>query len=175
MNANEQIRVAFEEVERCHTLLADFFPHAGMLELGGSKSLLGTRLMPVLQDCAIRVRDALLRLDESPPDARIVKLHLLEVWLSMIGLLERLSKSNSKHEAAEVNNAARLLYLASGTSWNYLRGLAPGEPPHNPQYIRVEPMLPLLKRCGRESEEKADVAPKQLAQRLAVELNDCLR
>ena len=175
MNINEQVAVVLEQLERCHTAMGDFFPHAGLLEVGGSKALLSMSIMPVLQDCTTRVRESLLCLHESPPEMGSAKLQMLDLWSSVIGLLKRLRRVGSEREAAEVNEAATLLYLACGTSWNYLCGLAPGEPPHNPQYVTVEPMLPLLKRCGRKSRAETDVDPRQLAQRLTVELDACLR
>ena len=175
MNPTEQITPVLEQLERCHTAMADFFPHAGLLEIGGSKSLLGSRLMPVIRECATSVCQSLSRLPETSPEVLSAKLQLSELWSSVLGLLERLDKADSKFGASEVNEAARLLYLTSGTTWHYLCGLTPDEPLHNPQYVKIEPMLPLLKRCGREANLTAETNPKQLVDLLHAQINACLR
>lgn len=175
MNPTGQIALVLEQLERCHTALADFFPHAGLLEIGGSKSLLGSRLMPVIRDCVTRVCQSLSLLHENSPEVFSAKQQLSELWSSGLALLERLNKTDTKVAASEVNEAARLLYLVSGTTWHYLCGLTPDVPAHNPQYVQIEPMRPLLQRCGYDGRLTSDNNLKQLVQLLRTKLDACLR
>ena len=175
MNLNEDVIRVFEELERCHTAMGDFFPHIGLLEVGGSKALLSMRIMPVLQNCAFRVQESLSNWMNCPPDLEIEKQQMIELWSSVADLLERLIKTGNRHDAVEINEAATLLYLVSGASWNYWQELLSVEPPHNLQYLRVEPTIQLLKHCGREYEDKANTDPKLLIKRLHVELKTCIR
>jgi hypothetical protein len=159
----------FSLVERCHIGLTDLFPHEVTKALGGTRTILRTPLLGALKLCIQDVRQELMNLPDA--DARN---ELASLWTEAANLLARMEKERDRSDAdARIDNAATLLYLASGTTWNYLRELAPGESSHNPQYVTVEPILPLLKRCGRENAAETD--PKQLAQRLIVELNACLR
>jgi len=166
----EELKAAFDLVERYHTGLTDFFPHEGVKTIGGSRMFISGPFFVVLKECVSDLRSALRKW--SDVEAR----NVLDLLLAeAVDLLVRIEKEGRQGDPQRIDEAATLLYLANGTAWNYLREFATDEPPHNPQYVRVEPMLPLLKRCGRESNVESNADPRQLTQRLRVELSACLR
>ena len=157
-------------VERCHTILADIFPHEGTKKIGGSRVFIRVPLLVVLKDSVKAIRNELGNWADVEARNDIALL-----WAEVVELLARLEKEGCDGNAQKIDEAVTLLYLASGATWNYLRAFTTDEPPHNPQYVRVEPMLPLLKRCGHESKIESGIEPKQLVERLRTELNVCLR
>lgn len=163
------LETAFDLIERCHTALADIFPHEGTKAVGGSRIFIGTALLPVLKSCFSSIRDQLREWGGVDAWDQIDAL-----LVSAGALVTRLEREGREGNAEQIDEAAMLLYLANGTIWNYLRGFVADEPPHNPQYVRVEPMGPLLKRCGREI-GKGDGDPKRMVQELGLELSACLR
>jgi hypothetical protein len=165
----EGLETAFDLIERCHTALADIFPHQGTKAIGGSRIFIGTSVFPVLERCFRGIRDQVQKW------GRVETRDQIDTLLAAAeALVTRLEREGRHGNAEQIDEATILLYLANGTMWNYLRVFAVGEPPHNPQYVRVEPMEPLLKRCGRES-AKGDVDPKRMVQKLGLELSACLR
>jgi len=168
---SEQLKTLFESLERCHTIMADAFPHEGLKAIGGSRIFLRDPLMEVLKKC---VKEVMTELRQPAVDK--VRNEVATLWAEVAGLLTRIEGQDlNKKKADEINKAATLLYLANGITWNCLREFASGEPPHNTQYVRVEPMLPLLKRCGWQSEDGKNIAINQIVQRLQAELRACLR
>ena len=146
METRNQLTSVFNQLQRCHTAFADFYPHPGLLKIGGSKVLLPTRLMRVLQECTLEMQHAISGLDESTPQSGSQKRRLVALWTELGELLLRLLKFGRERDTAEVNEAARLPYLASGLSWNYLVGTSGVEPAYDSRYLRIEPTIVLLAR-----------------------------
>ncbi len=159
----------FDQLERCHTGLADLFPHEGTRAIGGSSIFIGTALFPALKSCFKSIRGELRKWTNLE-----ARKELEPLLAAAEELLLRMEKGR-KQDAELINKAAMLLYLANGTLWNYLRGFVHYEPPHDARYVRVEPMGPLLRRCGRETDREDRVDPKQVVQQICAELDACLR
>lgn len=122
-------------------------------------------LKDVVKEVMKEMKSSAVRVDLSDPTA---------LWIEVNDLLARIESKGSKQNAEDMDKAATLLYLANGTTWNWFHGLLADEPSHNAQYVRVEPMLPLLRRCGWESKDETNADPKQLVKRLRAELKTCL-
>ncbi|MEI6074621.1 MAG: hypothetical protein WCS94_03550 [Verrucomicrobiota bacterium] len=166
----EQLKSLFDSLERCHTVLADAFPHEGLKAIGGSRVFLRDPLMTILKKCANAIAKEL-----KDPAVGEVESDASALWVEFAELLTRIEWQDLKIKSEdEVNHAATLLYLANGVTWNCLRESVVDEPPHNPQYVRIEPLLPLLKRCGRKNEAEG-ITSKQIVQQLQAELKTCLR
>lgn len=164
----EQLEPLFDSLERCQTILSDAFPHEGLKAIGGSRIFLRDPFLATLKKCVKGVAGELkaASLGEAVSDVSAL-------WAEVAELLRRIERQDlSKKSADEINKAITLMYLANGATWNYLRGVLMEEPSHNPQYVRIEPLLPLLKRCGWE--DKADSTPQQIIQRLEAKLKACL-
>lgn len=167
----ERLTPLFDLLERCHTILTDAFPHEGLRKIGGSRIALRGPLMTVLKKSVKEVTTKLSK----PVDDEVWR-DVATLWGEVTELLTRIERQDlNKESGDEINKAATLLYLANGVTWNCLRGLLADEPPHNPQYVRIEPLFPLLKRCGWESEDEINIVPKQMIQRLQTELRSSLR
>src|ERR1043166_1612170 len=155
----EILKPALELLERCHTALSDVFPHEGTRAIGGSRIFIGTALFPVLKDGIRNIRKHLKKWTNF--EAR----NEIDPILAAAGdLLIRIGRQGRQGDAQRIDKSVRLLYLANGTIWNYLCGFAVDAPPHNPQYVRIEPMKVLLKRCGRGNMTEGDVDPKSVLQ-----------
>jgi hypothetical protein len=133
-------------LERTHTLLADLFPHEGLRAIGGSRVFVGSPVLPLVRNCFRDVLAELARSGPAPQAAAVVPL-LAEA----VRLLERIEKRAPHSDERSINNAAMLLYLASGLSWNFLRRSLAGPAPHSPDYVNVEPVSALLALCGRQA------------------------
>jgi hypothetical protein len=163
----EQLKSLFDSLERCHTVLADAFPHEGLKAIGGSRVFLRDPLMAILKKCANAIA--------KEPAVSEIGSDASALWVEVAELLTRIERQDlNKKIEDEVNHAAILLYLANGITWNCLRESVVDEPPHNPQYVRIEPLLPLLKRCGWKNEAEG-ITSKQIVQQLQAELKTCLR
>jgi hypothetical protein len=167
----EQLESLFDLLERCHTILTDAFPHEGLKKIGGSRIALRGPLMVILKKCVKEIVKELKKSSVDEPGGEVAAL-----WVEVTELLTRIERQDlNKKSEDEINKAATLLYLANGVTWNDLRELVSYEPLHNPQYVRVEPLLPLLKRCGCESDDETHITPKQMVRRIQAELRACLR
>jgi hypothetical protein len=132
----EQFNQIFNLLERCHTILADVFPHEGLRKVGGSQIFLREPLLGILNKCVKEIVKELRN-----PIIGSVQNDLGSLWSEVVELLSRIENQNLNNKSAdEINNAAILLYLASGATWNLLRALAAEEPLHNQQYVRIEPL-----------------------------------
>lgn len=171
MKDPESMKNLFSSVEHCHIGLTDLFPHEITKALGGTRTILRISLLGAFKPCIQDGRQELMNLPDA--DARN---ELTALWSEVANLLARMEKVSRRSDAnPRIDNAATLLYLASGTTGNYLRTLAPSESSHNPEHVSVEPMLPLLKRCGCASTAESESDPRPLAKRLAAERRACLR
>ena len=166
--SSEPLKPLLNLVERCHTILADAFPHEGTKAIGGSRMFLRGPLMITLKDCVMEI------IKEMRDQAVIEgSSNLVVVWVEVTKLLVRIEDQSIKRKTEEIDKAAILLYLVNGTTWNYLCGQVTAEPPHNPQYVRIESMSQLLKRCGWCYKNEKDNDPTRLVQRLYAELKAC--
>lgn len=166
---NEDTKLLFELVERCHTGLGNAFPHEGLEKIGGSRIFMRGNMLPILRECFDNI---LVELHKTA--VGIEWLYLIQLRIEMGALLLRVEKRNQPKYEKEISLATRFLYLANGLTWHRMCQIVDQIPPHNPQYDRVEPILPLLLRCGWKGETVNNGDPKILVKELASDLRKCL-
>lgn len=152
----------FDLIERCHTILADLFPHEGLLAIGGSRVFVRTNLFVVLKKCIGDIRGSLAKTDP----AGIVALF----WNRAADLVDKMEKKNTEENSNDINEAARLLYFGSGLTWNFLRQQVPGDISHNANYVRVETVRELLARCGQNDQDMEQIAPDVLLKDVSLKM-----
>jgi hypothetical protein len=157
-------------LERAHTILSDMFPHEGLRAIGGSRRFIGSPVLPLVRGCFGDVLAELVRL--GPPQEAAFVVPLLTEAVRLVGRMER--ETSSGDEQA-VNNAATLLYLASGLSWNYLRRVSARPAPHNTDYVRVESVPVLLGLCGRQAADEHSTKQEDLLGEIGAEIGRALR
>jgi hypothetical protein len=138
----QRLEKVFDSVERCHTILNDLFPHEGTRAVGGSRIFIGTPLFAVLKSCIRDIRKHLQKCGHFQ-----LQNELILLWSGAEDLVVRIEQEGRHGDMEQINGAAIILYLACGTTWNVLQLQTNKVPPHNKNYVRVEPMAQLFIRC----------------------------
>lgn len=165
---SEQLKSLFDSLERCHTVLADIFPHEGLRRIGGSHVFFRGPLLITLKECIEQILGKLKKLNSEE-----IRCELIELWIEIGKLVLRIQQAGHSEDSADrINEAAILLYLANGVTWNLLREIQMHELPHNPQYVKIEELNPLLRRCGWRF--GGDVTTKEVIGLLQIQLKTCM-
>ena len=170
MPDQEQLKTTLILIERCHTVLADLFPHEGAKVVGGSRNFIGTGLFVVLKKCIKDIQGELRKCSNSKSLNDIISL-----WNEIENLVIRIEKRGRHGNEELINDSAILLYFACGVSWNLLCEKSVDSPPHDNKYVRVEPIAPLMKICGREITNQMPVDLQILVGQILTEMKAYLR
>jgi len=130
--------------QRVHTAFGDMFPHAGLLQIGGSRKFMQKAYLSHLKKIITEILSILGKCDASEPVAKTVKL-----WNEIVDLLSRLELHSDNFSDNDINGIAVTLYFASGTIWNYLVEKLQITPVPDKRYVLVEPVPVLLKMTNK--------------------------
>jgi hypothetical protein len=135
--------------QRVHTAFGDMFPHAGLLQIGGSRRFIQKSYVAHLKKIITDILVILQRCDLSEPMAKTSKL-----WNEIIALLTRLELHSESMSDDDINSIAITLYFASGAMWNYLVEKLGITPVPDRRYLHIEPFPILLKMTNRINNPK---------------------
>jgi hypothetical protein len=164
-----KIESLFPLIERLHTILSDIFPHEGLKQIGGSKIFIGSTVFPLVRETVETIKH---QIGETPHlsgrETLMILLH------EAVQLTLRIEQKGRDADPEAINIAAKLLYFVSGTIWNLVSSQYSKIPPHDENYVRVEPLVPLLAKCP-EWRRSALIEPEVLAKEIIADVRQCLQ
>jgi hypothetical protein len=146
MNDENDIRYLNEAlilIQRFHTAFGNMFPHAGLLQIGGSRKFknIVTDIQSNVDRCGLFSRDP----------------NVSALWREAYSLLSRLKSNSKRLSDNDINSIAITLYFTSGLAWNHVVWKSQITPVSDKRYSQIEPLPILCKMTNRKCDESPDL------------------
>ena len=166
---NSQIKTILLNAQILHQHLLDLFPHEGLKRNGGSKIFLGGKLSVVIES----------RLDELIASIQFVKIGEYDFCLNLLRsaktLFRKIDSARDQASPEQINDSIVLIFLISGTVWNFIALEFPNMLAFDDRCYKVDPMIYLQKRCLRKEIVGTKSEFEEFIKKLGREVDEHLR